>query len=298
MLYKGSCHCGNMKFEVEGELTQLVFCNCSICARKGALLWSVPRDKLRLLGSGAGVGNYMFNTQTIAHRFCQTCGMHPYAEDAGDAARTLGLRQCALPGGHRSDRTAGDRIRRPRDVMSAAAGLVRRPWYKAICGGGAMRKLILRQNMSADGFVGGPNGEIDWIFKSFDDSAMSWTLETLWQVGVHIMGSRTFRDMAAHWPRSTEPIAAPMNEIPKVVFTRKGLDQAATTQALADATRLRPQGSVAPTPSVLESWTNPGVAQGESGRGDRAIEAAGRQAHPGPWRRQLRAQPGAGTAAR
>ena len=86
MLYKGSCHCGNMKFEVEGELTQLVSCNCSICARKGALLWSVPRDKLRLLGSGAGVGNYTFNTHTIAHRFCQTCGMHPYAEDAGDGA--------------------------------------------------------------------------------------------------------------------------------------------------------------------------------------------------------------------
>ncbi|HKP26372.1 MAG TPA: dihydrofolate reductase family protein [Dongiaceae bacterium] len=129
-----------------------------------------------------------------------------------------------------------------------------------------MRKLILRQNMSADGFVGGPNGEIDWIFRSFDDSAMAWTVETLWQVGVHIMGSRTFRDMAAHWPRSTEPIAAPMNEIPKVVFTRKGLEPAApTTQALADATRLRPQGSDAPTPSMLASWTNPGVARGELG---------------------------------
>ncbi len=128
-----------------------------------------------------------------------------------------------------------------------------------------MRKLILRQNMSVDGFVGGPNGEIDWIFKSFDDSAMSWTLETLWQAGVHIMGSRTFRDMAAHWPRSTEPIAAPMNEIPKVVFTRKGLDQAATTQALADATRSRPQGSVTAPPSILESWTNPGIARGELG---------------------------------
>src|SRR6185503_19942817 len=99
----------------------------------------------------------------------------------------------------------------------------------------------------------------------FDDSAMAWTVKTLWQVGVHIMGSRTFRDMAAHWPRSTEPIAAPMNEIPKVVFTRTGLDQAATTQALADATRLRPQGALTSTPSVLESWTNPGVAQGEQG---------------------------------
>ena len=161
-----------------------------------------------------------------------------------------------------------------------------------------MRKLILRQNMSVDGFVGGPNGEIDWIFKSFDDSAMSWTLETLWQAGVHIMGSRTFRDMAAHWPRSTEPIAAPMNEIPKVVFTRKGLDQAATTQALADATRLRPQGAVAATPSDPGVLDQPWHRAGRSGRGDRAIEAAGRQADPGPRRRQLRAQPGAATAAR
>ena len=82
MLYKGSCHCGNMKFEVEGELTQVVSCNCSICARKGALLWSVPRDKLRLLGSDTGIGTYTFNTHTVAHRFCRTCGIHPYAEDA------------------------------------------------------------------------------------------------------------------------------------------------------------------------------------------------------------------------
>jgi dihydrofolate reductase len=128
-----------------------------------------------------------------------------------------------------------------------------------------MRKLILRMNVSIDGFVGGPNGEIDWIFKSFDDSATSWTIETLWQVGVHIMGSRTFRDMAAYWPSSTEPVAAPMNEIPKVVFTRTGLEQAATTRALADATRLRPEGAVASTPANLASWTNPGIAQGELG---------------------------------
>src|SRR6185503_20634961 len=111
-----------------------------------------------------------------------------------------------------------------------------------------MRQLILKMSMSVDSFVGGPNGEIDWIFKRYDAGATAWTLETLWQAGVHIMGSRTFRDMAAHWPRSTEPIAAPMNEIPKVVFTRKGLDQAATTQALADATPLRPQGALTSTP--------------------------------------------------
>ncbi|HJR21438.1 MAG TPA: dihydrofolate reductase family protein [Dongiaceae bacterium] len=126
-----------------------------------------------------------------------------------------------------------------------------------------MRKLILRMNLSLDGFVGGPNGEIDWIFKSFDTSASSHAVATLWQAGVHIMGSRTFRDMAAYWPNSTDPIAAPMNAIPKVVFTRKGLEQASTTRALADAPPLRTDESGAATPSNLESWTNPGVARGE-----------------------------------
>jgi dihydrofolate reductase len=126
-----------------------------------------------------------------------------------------------------------------------------------------MRKLILRMNLSLDGFMGGPNGEIDWIFKSFDAGASSHAVTTLWQAGVHIMGSRTFRDMAAYWPSSSDPIAAPMNEIPKVVFTRRGLEQASTTRALADAPRLPAEDSGAATPSVLESWTNPGIARGE-----------------------------------
>ncbi|RUW44226.1 GFA family protein, partial [Mesorhizobium sp. M1A.F.Ca.ET.072.01.1.1] len=30
MLYKGSCHCGKVAFEVAGELGGAVRCNCSI----------------------------------------------------------------------------------------------------------------------------------------------------------------------------------------------------------------------------------------------------------------------------
>lgn len=80
MNYKGSCHCGNIAFEVDGELTGAMACNCSICSRKGSLLWFVPRDKLQLLTSGEGVGTYTFNKHHIKHHFCETCGIHPYAE--------------------------------------------------------------------------------------------------------------------------------------------------------------------------------------------------------------------------
>ena len=82
MIYKGSCHCGKIAFEVEGELTGAMACNCSICSRKGSLLWFVPRDKLRLLTSDEVIGTYTFNKHVIKHHFCKTCGIHPYAEGA------------------------------------------------------------------------------------------------------------------------------------------------------------------------------------------------------------------------
>lgn len=128
-----------------------------------------------------------------------------------------------------------------------------------------MRKLILKMSVSIDGFVAGPNGEIDWIFKSTDDATADWIVDTLWQAGVHIMGSRTFHDMAAYWPTSTEKFAAPMNEIPKLVFSRKGRVNISgtdsTTQALKDARRARPHKPA--TIAADSSWTHAPVARGE-----------------------------------
>lgn len=83
MRYRGSCHCGRVAFEVDGEVTGAVACNCSICSRKGARLWATPRDKLRLLTLEDGIGRYTFHNHAIEHRFCPRCGIHPFAEDAG-----------------------------------------------------------------------------------------------------------------------------------------------------------------------------------------------------------------------
>ncbi len=80
MLYKGSCHCGKVAFEVEGEIKGAVACNCSICSRKGSLLWFVPHEKLRLKTPEEAANTYEFNKHIIKHRFCPTCGIHPYAE--------------------------------------------------------------------------------------------------------------------------------------------------------------------------------------------------------------------------
>lgn len=81
MKYKGSCHCGKIAFEVEGEIQGALACNCSMCQRKGSLLWFVPRTQFTLLTpEDDNMGAYLFNKHAIHHRFCKTCGIHPFAE--------------------------------------------------------------------------------------------------------------------------------------------------------------------------------------------------------------------------
>lgn len=86
--------------------------------------------------------------------------------------------------------------------------------------GGSAPRVVLQMQVSLDGFVGGPQGELDWIFENWDDELTAWEVEALWQAGIHAMGGITYGDMAAHWPSSSEPFAAPMNEVPKAVFSK------------------------------------------------------------------------------
>lgn len=128
-----------------------------------------------------------------------------------------------------------------------------------------MRKLVLKMSVSADGFVGGPNGEIDWLLCTMDPSAAKWVINTLWQAGMHIMGSRTFQDMAAYWPASPDRLAAPMNEIPKAVFSKKGFidrtTSAGSTQAIKNATNMDKEKGITPTAvsKHASTWTNAAV---------------------------------------
>jgi dihydrofolate reductase len=131
-----------------------------------------------------------------------------------------------------------------------------------------MRKLILKMSMSLDGFVSGPNDETRWIFDGMDDGTTEWLVKTVSTAGLHIMGSRTFQDMVNYWPTSHEPIAAPMNAIPKMVFSRKGVAGQAggPTRALKDAGRAREaRGEAAAAEPVAnaETWNDVPVRTGD-----------------------------------
>ncbi|MBF0350592.1 MAG: GFA family protein [SAR324 cluster bacterium] len=78
MAHKGSCHCGGIVFEVEGDFEKVMECNCSHCSRKGYLLWFVARDQLKIMTPESDMSTYTFNKHVIQHQFCPKCGCAPF----------------------------------------------------------------------------------------------------------------------------------------------------------------------------------------------------------------------------
>ena len=95
MKYAGSCHCGKVAFEVEGNIDGALSCNCSICQRKGSLLWFVPRADFQLKTPEEDLASYTFNRHVIKHRFCPVCGIHTHGEGTdpkGNAMAAVNIR--------------------------------------------------------------------------------------------------------------------------------------------------------------------------------------------------------------
>jgi len=73
--------------------------------------------------------------------------------------------------------------------------------------------------MSLDGYVASDR-EHPGVAVPEDAELVRWKIDRLAKAGAHLMGRTTYQEMAAYWPRSTEPYAALMNDIPKIVFSR------------------------------------------------------------------------------
>jgi dihydrofolate reductase len=89
-------------------------------------------------------------------------------------------------------------------------------------------KIVLMMGISLDGYVAvpGENG-LTPVMEGLgglppEDPELTKTkLAWIWEAGAHLMGRNTYEEMAGFWPTSTHDYAAPMNEIPKVVFSKE-----------------------------------------------------------------------------
>ncbi len=79
MIYKGSCHCGAITFEIEAaECVEVEDCNCSLCSKSGYLHLIIPKSRFKLLSGKDMLEKYTFNTGVAKHTFCKICGIKPF----------------------------------------------------------------------------------------------------------------------------------------------------------------------------------------------------------------------------
>ena len=114
-----------------------------------------------------------------------------------------------------------------------------------------MPDTTCHMSMSLDGFVGSDR-EHPGVAVPEGAELKQWKLDRISDAGAHLMGRVTYQEMSSFWPHSDDRYAAPMNEIPKVVFSK----------TLSDAEANWPETRVA--------------------RGELTTEIAAIKAEPGP----------------
>ena len=85
-----------------------------------------------------------------------------------------------------------------------------------------MRKIIVFENVTLDGFMAGPDGELDWAVR--DDEVTQNSKEGNDSTDMFLFGRVTYDMMASFWPtpigKSTNPVFADaLNNTPKIVFS-------------------------------------------------------------------------------
>lgn len=101
-----------------------------------------------------------------------------------------------------------------------------------------MRKLIMWNLMSLDGYIEGPNRDITWHNDYWGPELENLSKEQGWEMGALIFGRVTYDLMAGYWPTAEKSeIADYMNGLPKYVFSRamKKADWSNTTLVKGDA---------------------------------------------------------------
>jgi hypothetical protein len=87
--YQGGCHCGNVRFEADLDLSKVYACNCSMCSKMGWRLSFVPETAFRLQKGEDQLSDYQFNKKHIHHYFCRNCGVRSFGQGTDGKGNTM-----------------------------------------------------------------------------------------------------------------------------------------------------------------------------------------------------------------
>ncbi len=88
-VYQGSCHCGQVRFQIRAEIDHVRACDCSICRRRGALTVRIPKSNLQMHTPMEELVLYQWGSMTAEDYFCPTCGILPFRRPSDPTPQEL-----------------------------------------------------------------------------------------------------------------------------------------------------------------------------------------------------------------
>ncbi len=110
-----------------------------------------------------------------------------------------------------------------------------------------MRKLKLQVQISIDGFIAGPNNEMNWMTWTWDDKLKDYVNTLTQPVDCIVMGSNLAPGFIPHWEKLT---ANPADE--QYAFARK----------MTDTKKVVFTNTLTPTDAAVAAWKNTSLAKG------------------------------------
>jgi hypothetical protein len=78
MSLEGSCHCGAIRFRVNAVISELTTCDCSLCAKRNAVMAKIAEHALIMVTGEELLTLYQWNTRKAKHYFCRQCGIYVF----------------------------------------------------------------------------------------------------------------------------------------------------------------------------------------------------------------------------
>lgn len=92
-----------------------------------------------------------------------------------------------------------------------------------------MRKVIVTMWVTLDGFIAGPNGDMNWVTDLFDEEMGKYEDDLVSTADTLLLGRLTYQSFAGAWPKVPEnpsvsegekEYARKLNAMRKIVFSR------------------------------------------------------------------------------
>ncbi len=82
------------------------------------------------------------------------------------------------------------------------------------------RAVCLAMRTTLDGYVCGPDGQLDWMFKTAGRDTLEHATSFLRGVDTILLGRGAYLEQSAYWPTQTSEMADLLNSHTKIVFSR------------------------------------------------------------------------------